>query len=289
MGDLHAERCGKAIAHGAETAGGHPAMRLLETEELRRPHLVLADFGRDVGILAAGGLEQLLDRELRQDDIVVLLVGQRIARAPFRDLGPPGLDVRLLRFRLEHLQEIAEHVGGIANNRHIDADVLVDRRRIDIDVDLLRARRKRIGASGDAVVEARADAQHDVAIMHRHVGLVGAVHAEHAEPVLARRRIGPEPHQRRGDRNARDLDQFAQQLRGFAAGIDDAAAGVDHRPLGGGEQRHRFANLRCVALDAWRVGDVHVGFARRVIGAGRKLHVLGTSTTTGPGRPVLAT
>ena len=67
-------------------------------------------------------------------------------------------------------------------------------------------------ASGDAVVEPRADAQHHVAIMHRHVGFVSAVHAEHAEPVLARCRIGAQSHQGRGDRKAGGFDQFAQQL-----------------------------------------------------------------------------
>jgi hypothetical protein len=30
-----------------------------------------------------------------------------------------------------------------------------------------------------------ADADHDIAIMHRHVGFIGAVHAQHAQPVLA--------------------------------------------------------------------------------------------------------
>ena len=244
MRDLDAERGRQAIAHGAEAARRHPAMRLLEAEELRRPHLVLTDFGRDVGVVPARRLEQALDGILRQDDIVVLLVGERIARAPFGDLLPPRLDVRLLRFRLEHLQQVAEHIGAVADDRHVDADVLVDRGRIDIDVDLLRARRERVDAAGDAVVEARADAQHDVAIMHRHVGFVGAVHAEHAEPVLAGRRIGAEAHQGRGDRKAGDFDQLAQQLRRFRSGIDDAAAAVDHRALGAGEQRHGLADLR---------------------------------------------
>ena len=48
--------------------------------------------------------------------------------------------------------------------------------------------------AGDAVVEARADADHHVAIVHGVVGLVGAVHAEHAEPLLVGgrdRRQGP--------------------------------------------------------------------------------------------------
>jgi len=50
MRDLNADRRRQAIAHGAETARGHPAVRLLEAEELRRPHLVLADFGGDVNV-----------------------------------------------------------------------------------------------------------------------------------------------------------------------------------------------------------------------------------------------
>src|SRR3546814_5119461 len=41
MRALHAQRRGHAVAHGAEAAGGHPVVRLLELEILRRPHLVL--------------------------------------------------------------------------------------------------------------------------------------------------------------------------------------------------------------------------------------------------------
>ena len=59
---------------------------------------------------------------------------------------------------------------------------------------LRRPRREGIEPAGDAVVEARADADHHVAIMHDVVGLVGAVHAEHAEPLLVGRRVGAEPH-----------------------------------------------------------------------------------------------
>ncbi len=111
--------------------------------------------------------------------------------------------------------------------------------------------------------------------MHGHVGFIGAVHAEHAEPVLARRRIGTQAHQRGGDREAGDLDQLAQELGRLGAGIDHAAAAVDHGALGVGEQRHGLADLRRVALHARRVGAVHVRLARRMIGAGRELHVLG--------------
>ena len=141
-------------------------------------------------------------------------------------------------------------------------------------MNFLRTRRKRVGASGDTVVEARADAKHHVAIVHGHVGFVGAVHAKHSEPVLAGCRIGAETHQCRGDRETGGFDQFAQQLRGFQPGIDDAAAAVDHRPLGGGEQRHGLADLRRIALHPRRIGHMHIGLARRVIIAQRELHVL---------------
>ena len=64
MRDLHAERRRQAVAHRAEAARGHPAVRLLETEELRRPHLVLADLGGDVGVAILGQLVEPLDAHI---------------------------------------------------------------------------------------------------------------------------------------------------------------------------------------------------------------------------------
>ena len=52
---------------------------------------------------------------------------------------------------------------------------------------------------------------HHVAIVHREVGLVGAVHAEHAEQLRVGGRIGAEPHQGRGDREAGQPHELAQQ------------------------------------------------------------------------------
>ena len=49
-GELDAHRIGQADAHRAQAAGIDPAPRLVETVVLRRPHLMLADVGRDVGI-----------------------------------------------------------------------------------------------------------------------------------------------------------------------------------------------------------------------------------------------
>ena len=50
---MHADRGGEAIAHGAEPAGRHPVIGLLELEALHGPHLMLADFGRDVDLATA--------------------------------------------------------------------------------------------------------------------------------------------------------------------------------------------------------------------------------------------
>ena len=124
---------------------------------------------------------------------------------------------------------------------------------IDIDVDLLGARRERIEAAGDAVVEARADVDHHVAIVHRHVGFVGAVHAEHAEPLLVGGGIGAEAHQRRGDREAGQMRTNSRsKLARLRAGIDDAAAGVEDRPLALAIRSTASRRAGCIALDARR-------------------------------------
>ena len=51
-----------------------------------------------------------------------------------------------------------------------------------------------------AIVEARADRKQHVAMLHRHVRLVRAVHAEHAEEMTIGRRIAAQTHQRIGAR-----------------------------------------------------------------------------------------
>src|SRR3546814_19191993 len=78
MRALHAQRRGHAVAHGAEAAGGHPVVRLLELEILRRPHLVLPDLGRDEGRAVAGQLVKPLDGMLRLDRLAALLELQAV-------------------------------------------------------------------------------------------------------------------------------------------------------------------------------------------------------------------
>ncbi|MNZ94141.1 hypothetical protein D3C78_1132420 [compost metagenome] len=141
-------------------------------------------------------------------------------------------------------------------------------------MDLLGIRRKRVDAAGNSVVETRADADHDITIMHRHIGFVGTVHAQHAEPVLARCRIGAETHQGRGDRETGQLYQFTQQTGGLRAGIDDAAAGVENRLLRLRHQLDGRMNGIEVALDLRLVALMLDGGGRRRVGAGGELDVL---------------
>ena len=134
--------------------------------------------------------------------------------------------------------------------------------------------REGVDAAGDAVVEARADGDHHIAIVHGEVGLVRAVHAEHAEPLLVGGRIGAEAHQGRGDGKAGEAHQLAQDLARLRPGIDHAAAGVEHRPLGARHQVDRFAHGVLVRLHARLVGLVR-DVRRADVVAGRELDVLG--------------
>src|SRR5699024_11718002 len=77
--DLGSHRGGNAETHRAETAGVDPRRRALIGDEVRRPHLVLADTGHVRG-LGPGDLADALDDLLRSELVVVgLVVPERIA------------------------------------------------------------------------------------------------------------------------------------------------------------------------------------------------------------------
>ena len=89
MRHLHANGGRQAIAHGAQPAGGHPAIGLLKMIMLRRPHLMLADLGGDIGVAILGQLIEALNGILRLDDLARLPEAQRLARPPDINLLPP--------------------------------------------------------------------------------------------------------------------------------------------------------------------------------------------------------
>ena len=79
--------------------------------------------------------------------------------------------------------------------------VLVDLRRIDVDVDDLAVLGELADLAGDAVVEADAEGQQQVGLVDGVVGVDGAVHAEHlqAEEMLAGEAAQAVDGQRHGD------------------------------------------------------------------------------------------
>ena len=95
----------------------------------------------------------------------------------------------------------------------------------------LGLRAELVDLAGHPIVEAGADGDQHVAVMHGHVGFIGAVHAQHADELPVGGRVGAQSHQRVGDRIAEQLGEFDQFRRPFAQ--NHSTAGIDHRPLGG--------------------------------------------------------
>ena len=91
--DLGAHRGRHAVAHGAEAAGVEPAAGQLPGQEVRGPHLVLADPGRVVGV-RAGDLADPLDHVLRRQAAVGgQVVAGRIAPLEIDQVARPVADV----------------------------------------------------------------------------------------------------------------------------------------------------------------------------------------------------
>ncbi len=277
MGDLHADRGGQAVAHRAKAAACHPAVRSLKAQILRGPHLVLANLGGDVAIHAFCQRLQSLERILRLDGLFAVLEVEAVDGLPLLDLRPPlckAFLVHLAAARLPDAQQVFQHMTHIAQDRHINADHLVDRGGVDIDMCLHRVGAEVLDPAGDAVIKASTDVDHQIAAMHGEVRLIEPVHAQHAQPVPPRRRIGAQTHQGRGDRKARGIHQFAQKLACCGARVDHAAAGIENRPLGLFQKLHQPGDLVNVAF--------HLGLIMRGLDpfgggvfAGGELHILG--------------
>ena len=181
-------------------------------------------------------------------------------------------------------QEPVEDGAHVADDAHVDRDVLVDLGRVDLDVDLLRVRRVRLQVAGDAVVEAHPQRDQQIGLLDGGVHPRLAVHPHHAEVQRVRRREGADAEQRHRDGNLPAIRQLAH-LRHRVAD-QDAVAREDHRALGGVDQGHRaavFGKLR-------RRRRTPVRLRRRgvpVEGARGLLRILGDVDQHGPGPAAL--
>ncbi len=129
---------------------------------------------------------QLLNNKLRLYLSLGRLIGHRVRLLPPINLLTPGgqfID-QCLDFGFvftQFLDQFFQNVLKITDNRQIDPDILLDRGRVDIDMDNFCIRRKGCYLAGNPIVKPCPDGDQQVGIGHRHVGVIGAVHAEHAE------------------------------------------------------------------------------------------------------------
>ena len=134
---------------------------------------------------------------LRLDDVAGLVEFETFAPAPRLDLGPPFVERRLVRreFARLHLGDKRfEDPRGIADDRKVDLHILVHRDDGSISQWILvEFGENPLNRSGDTVVETCAEIQHHVAAVHGKVGLVGAVHAKHAEETWIDADSAPSP------------------------------------------------------------------------------------------------
>ena len=194
------------------------------------------------------------------------IVGQTFDPAPLLDLPPPfrqGHRVRTLLVLLEQARHVGQHAAHRADDRNVHPHILGDGRGVHVQVNDGGVGAELLDLAGDAVIEAGADGEEDIRLVHRHVGFVGAVHAEHAQEPRVRHGEGPQPHEGAGDGETRLLDQVAQGLGGLAQ--DDAAAGVEHRPLGLEQDVHSLLDLPRVPLQRRAVG-AHLDVLGVVVG-----------------------
>ena len=89
-------------------------------------------------------------------------------------------------------------------------------------------------------------------MVHGHIRLVKAVHAQHAEELPIRSRVGTQAHQRIGHRIVQFPGEPSQQFAALA--LHHAAAGVDDWPLGGEQQLGGFLDLPGMTALRRRVG-----------------------------------
>ncbi len=205
--------------------------------------------------LSPGDLVELLDDGLRLYKLAVMIVVEALDVTPGLDLLPPfckRFGIGLAVFAIDELDQVREHRPCVTHDRDLHGDVLADRGRIDVDVDYLGVRTELGNVARDAVVEARSDGEQHVAIVHGHVGLVGAVHAQHADEQRVCRGESAKRHERIGAR----IPEQAHELRelGLRATHDHTAAYIDHRPLRLQQQIGGTPDLFRMALASRRVG-----------------------------------
>ncbi len=198
--DLGPDGGGDGEAHRAQAAGVHPGVGLLELPVLAGPHLVLADArGHDRAL--GGHVPQLLEDELGLEALALLggLVGQRVLLLPAAEGGLPLGAVGLggeAALGLQDLDQLLDDQAAVAHDRDVRAPDLAQLGGVDVDVDDLGVGGEAVELAGDPVVEAAAQGDEQVRLLHGGDRRVVAVHARHAEAQRVAVGEGAPGHQR---------------------------------------------------------------------------------------------
>ena len=225
IGDLSADSRAHAEAHSTHAARGEQSALTLDFCELGDPHLVLTYVGSDDIVVV---LELVYDIDdilrLRKLVIVKLLVVEVVL--PDLDLFEP-LGVLLL---LHACREGSEALLEVAEDVLVNMDIFIYLALVDFELDDLSLLAELLSIARNAVGEARAAGNHEVALGGDHTCFVAAVHADVAYAERVRRGDRAESHQRAAYGSVDQLSELDKLLTGVRA--ENAAARVDHRALG---------------------------------------------------------
>ncbi len=238
---MSADGCREAVAHGPKAPRGDPGPGFLEAVVERGPHLVLADLACD-DTLAVQDVAEFLDDVLRAK-VAVIAVAEGVLRLPGADPTDPARRITAL---LHPLEDRLEDSFDVTHDRDIDDLVLPDLGRVDIDMDDRRVRREGLNLARHPVIEPDADGYQEVALRHRVVRGLGAVHPEHPEVERVIAGDGAEPHQGRRDGDPCRLDEL--QEFGRCPREDHAPAGIDERALRSCNKVYRLVDLADMPL-----------------------------------------
>ena len=251
---------GTRVAHRPEAARADVAVRPAELRVPGEPHLVLPDV-RDVGRHVVRQLADPLDDEVGGQQPVAPGAGAVPRRAlgvaaplgELREVVRAGRGVDLG----DQAGQALEDLLRVADDRHLDRDVLADLGRVDVGVDDPGVRRVGADAAGDPVVEPHPDGDQEVGRLDRAVHVLPAVHPHVAvgQRILLVDRADAE--QRPRDRDLGLLGERLELVPGL--GDEDAVAGEDQRALGLGDLAGGELQLLGVALgggpEAGHAGD----------------------------------
>ena len=178
--DLGADGRRESEAHRAQATRADERAALLAVHVLVRPHLMLANLGRNHAFMGVEFVRELFEHLLRRDAVGIVdeILGiERPALAPLEHGLDPfrasWLGLNLVKPRVDSRDDAL----GIAHDGHLRIAHLADLGWVDIDVNDLRMRRELAELARHAIREARAHRNEEVTLGHCHVCILGAVHA----------------------------------------------------------------------------------------------------------------